>query len=333
VKLTDLVKALKTLSEKVNSYLDDLLAGRQPEELYSASNHLIEAGGKRIRPFIALQSCKVVGGDVEEAIPVAAAVELIHNFTLVHDDIMDGDDTRRGAPTVHVKYGVPMAINAGDMLFAKAYEAVLMAVERDVSTGMILKLLEKLTRAVQTVCEGQAVDMTFENRNSVSEEEYMRMISKKTAALLVASAEMGALVGGGSEEQVNHLGRAMNAAGLAFQIADDVLGVTANERVLGKPVGSDVREGKKTILVCHALNHADTRQKELLLKTLGNKSASAKDIEESIGILRSAGSVDYALKKAEDLTQKAKSELESFPKTDARDLMISLVEYFVARER
>jgi geranylgeranyl diphosphate synthase type I len=275
----------------------------------------------------------MVGGEAEEAIPAAAAVELIHNFTLIHDDIMDGDDTRRGAPTVHMKYGVPMAINAGDMLFAKAYEAVLMAPGRDAGNSMILKLLEKLTKAVQTVCEGQALDMTFENRNSVSEEEYMKMISQKTAALLVASAEMGALVGGGSEKQVNHLGRAMNAAGLAFQIADDVLGATANERVLGKPVGSDIREGKKTILVCHALNHTETRQKELLLKTLGNKSASAQDIEESVQILRSAGSVDYALKKAEDLTQKAKSELESFPKTDARDLMISLVEYFIARDR
>jgi geranylgeranyl diphosphate synthase type I len=275
----------------------------------------------------------MVGGETEKAIPVAAAVELIHNFTLIHDDIMDGDDTRRGSTTVHVKYGVPMAINAGDMLFAKAYEALLVAAERDVSAGMILKLLEKLTKAVQTVCEGQALDMIFENRRSVSEEDYMRMISQKTAALLVASAEMGALVGGGSERQVNHLGQAMNAAGLAFQIADDVLGVTANERVLGKPVGSDVREGKKTILVCHALNHAETRQKELLLKTLGNKSASAQDIEESIQILRSAGSVDYALKKAENLTQRAKSELESFPKTEARDLMISLVEYFVARDR
>ena len=333
MKLADLVKALNVLSDEVNSHLNDLLAGGQPEELYSASSHLIEAGGKRIRPFIVLQSCKMVGGETEEAIPVAAAVELIHNFTLIHDDIMDGDDTRRGSPTVHVKYGVPMAINAGDMLFAKAYEALLIAAERNVSAGMILKLLEKLTKAVQTVCEGQALDMIFENRLSVSEEDYMRMISQKTAALLAASAEMGALVGGGSERQVNHLGQAMNAAGLAFQIADDVLGVTANERVLGKPVGSDVREGKKTILVCHALNHAETPQKESLLKTLGNKSASAQDIEESIQILRSAGSVDYALKKAENLTQRAKSELESFPKTEARDLMISLVEYFVARDR
>ena len=331
--LTDLVKALNELSDEVNSFLDGLLSGRQPEELYAASNHLIEAGGKRIRPFIVLQSCKMVGGEAEEAIPVAAAVELIHNFTLIHDDIMDGDDTRRGAPTVHVKYGVPMAINAGDMLFAKAYEAALMAAERGVSTGMILKLLEKLTKAVQTVCEGQALDITFENRNSVGEEEYMRMISQKTAALLVASAEIGALVGGGSEKQVNHLSQAMNAAGLAFQIADDVLGVTANGRVLGKPVGSDIREGKKTILVCHALDHVATRQKELLLKTLGNKSASAEDIAESIKILRSAGSVDYALKKAEDLTERAKLELELFPKTDARDLMISLVEYFVSRDR
>jgi geranylgeranyl diphosphate synthase type I len=328
-----LIKALNALSDKVNSCLDDLLVGRKPEDLYSASNHLIEAGGKRVRPFIVLQSCKIVGGNVEKAIPVAVAVELVHNFTLIHDDIMDGDETRRGAPTVHMKYGVPMAINAGDMLFAKAYEAVLMVAERGVSTGMIIKLLEKLTRVVQTVCEGQALDMTFENRNSVDEEEYMRMISQKTAALLVASAEMGALVGGGSEKQVNHLSQAMNAAGLAFQIADDVLGVTANERVLGKPVGSDIREGKKTIMVCHAINHATTCQKRLLLRTLGNKSSSTEDIEESIAILRSTGSIDHAMKKAEDLIQSAKFELELFPKTDAKDLMISLVEYFISRDR
>lgn len=329
----DLIAALNESTQRVNVLLDEMLSGQRPEELYKGSRHLVEAGGKRLRPFITLESCKLVGGDPEKALPMAVAVELIHNFTLVHDDIMDMDHLRRGVPTVHVLYGVPLAINAGDMLFAKAYEAALRSCSRGVPLRKILSALEILTKTTIAICEGQTMDMAFEKRDDVGEEEYMVMIEKKTAALLVASAEAGAIVGGGSARQVRRLGRAMRASGLAFQIVDDVLGVTADEKVLGKPVGNDIREGKRTLILIHSLKHAGKRQRETLLKALGNRDATPEEIERAIETLKSTGSIDYALRKAGVLIRRAKRELEGFPPSETRDLLVALVDYIVARDR
>jgi geranylgeranyl diphosphate synthase type I len=329
----DLIAALNESTQRVNVLLDEMLSGQRPEELYKGSRHLVEAGGKRLRPFITLESCKLVGGDPEKALPMAVAVELIHNFTLVHDDIMDMDHLRRGVPTVHVLYGVPLAINAGDMLFAKAYEAALRSCSRGVPLRKILSALEILTKTTIAICEGQTMDMAFEKRDDVGEEEYMVMIEKKTAALLVASAEAGAIVGGGSARQVRRLGRAIRASGLAFQIVDDVLGVTADEKVLGKPVGNDIREGKRTLILIHSLKHAGKRQRETLLKALGNRDATPEEIERAIETLKSTGSIDYALRKAGVLIRRAKRELEGFPPSETRDLLVALVDYIVARDR
>lgn len=320
-------------SNHVNVFLDEMLAIKKPNELYKASKHLIDAGGKRLRPFIVLKSCELVGGDMEKALPMAVAVELIHNFTLVHDDIMDEDSRRRNAPTVHVVYGTPIAINAGDMLFAKAYEAALLSLLKGVTPLKLLHALDSLTEGIVAICEGQALDMSFEKRDRIDELEYMEMIEKKTAALLIASAKIGAIIGGGSKREVSRLSRSMRASGLAFQIVDDILGVTADEKVLGKPVGSDIREGKRTLIICHSIKHAGKQQKDILLKVLGNKNASSGEIKDAIEILKSTGSLNYALRKAESLTVKAKAELDAFPSSDARDLLISLVDYIVARDR
>lgn len=331
--MTDLISALNESSKRVNILLDEVLVSRKPDELYKASKHLVEAGGKRLRPFIVLKSCQLVGGEVEKALPMAAAVELIHNFTLVHDDIMDEDNKRRGAPTVHVVYGIPMAINAGDMLFTKAYEVALRSSAIGVPPRRVLQALEALTEGIVVICEGQAMDMSFEKRNNVSEQEYMEMIERKTAALLVASAKIGAIVGNASKREVAHLCHAMRATGLAFQIVDDVLGVTAEENVLGKPVGSDIREGKRTLITHHSLKHAGKQQRNIIMKALGKKEASPETIKSAIEVLKSTGSIDYALKKAEVFTIKAKSELEAFQSSDTRDLLISLVDYIVTRDR
>jgi geranylgeranyl diphosphate synthase type I len=331
--MTDLISALNESSKRVNILLDEMLASKKPDELYEASKHLVEAGGKRLRPFIVLKSCQLVGGEVEKALPMAAAVELIHNFTLVHDDIMDEDIKRRGAPTVHAVYGTPMAINAGDMLFTKAYEVALRSSVKGVPPRKVLRALEALTEGIVAVCEGQAMDMSFEKRVNVNEQEYMEMIERKTAALLVASAKTGAIVGNASKREIAHLSHAMRATGLAFQIVDDALGVTADEKVLGKPVGSDIREGKRTLIIHHSLKHAGKQQRNILLNALGKKEASPETIRDAIEVLKSTGSIDYALKKADSFARKARSELEAFPPSDTRDLLISLADYVVTRDR
>jgi len=331
--MIDLAAELNSASEKVNRFLNECLATGKPEELYEAARHIVSAGGKRLRPFIVIESCRLVGGDPERAVPMAAAVELVHNFTLVHDDIMDQDDKRRGVPTVHVQYGIPMAINAGDMLFAKAYQAALESQPKVLSSKKTLQALETLTKAILRICEGQAMDMDFVKRETVGEDEYIEMIGLKTAVLLEASAIVGATVGGGSNREIHRLGRAMMAAGLAFQLVDDVLGLTADEAVLGKPVGSDIREGKKTLIVAHGLGHMGKRQKDILLRGLGNKAAETGEIEAAINALRSSGSINYTARKADLYARKARRELDGFPASETRSLLLALIDYVVARDR
>ncbi|MFH0897248.1 MAG: polyprenyl synthetase family protein [Candidatus Bathyarchaeota archaeon] len=324
-----LLRELDLASEEVNATINGIFGNiREPKVIYDAAKHLIHAGGKRLRPFLTLKACEIVGGRREDAFSVAASIELIHNFTIIHDDIMDEDSRRRGVPTVHVLWGVPMAINAGDMLFARAYKAVLRC---KVPPKRLLKIIATITDATIGICEGQALDMLFEERKDVSEMEYLSMIYKKTAVLLEAAAMSGALVGGGTALQVKRLGNLSSYAGLAFQMIDDILGLTANEKVLGKPVGNDIREGKSTILIIHALTHANGNQRKQILSVLGNKEAEKNQIQNVIQTIKSLGSVEYATKKAEEYVVKAKAQLSSFSPSQSKDILIDLCDYIASR--
>ncbi len=326
-----LFKDLDLASEEVNAAINSMFTSDQePREIYEASKHLIDAGGKRLRPFLTLKACEIVGGRREEALQVAASIELIHNFTIIHDDIMDSDLRRRGVSTVHVLWGVPMAINAGDMLFAKAYETALQSVGK-LPPRRLLKIIATITDATIGVCEGQASDMLFEKRRDVSEKEYLGMVYKKTAILLEAAARAGAIVGGGTALQVKKLGNLARYSGLAFQMVDDVLGLTADEKILGKPVGSDIREGKSTIILIHALAHANRTQQKQILSALGNKEAEKDQIGEIIKTIKSLGSIEYAINKASKFISRAKMHLSFFPKSSSKDRLIDLCDYIVSR--
>ncbi len=324
--------SLDACSKQVDEFISRLLPEERQEGLYRASTHLLSAGGKRLRPFLVLTSCDLVGGDSSKAVPLAAAIELIHNFTLIHDDIMDQDELRRGVPTVHRLYGTPLAILAGDTLFAKAYESALIATE-GVSLRRLLEAFEVMTKATVHICEGQALDMTFEHRSKVTEREYLEMIEKKTATLLAAAATIGGIVGGGTSREVKRLGRAMRASGLAFQMVDDILGLTADENTLGKPVGSDIREGKRTLITIHGLNHAGRTEKDLIFRALGNRDATAEEIDEAVSVLTSLGSVAYVSSKADAYNRKAKKELQKFSPSTPRELLLELLDYVVERDR
>jgi len=330
----ELKRSLDLSSKQVDDFIAKLFseAGQRDQDLWKASMHLLSAGGKRLRPFLVLTSCELVGGNPGKAIPLAAAIELVHNFTLVHDDIMDQDHLRRGVPTVHKLYGTPMAILAGDTLFAKAYEAALVAAE-DVSPKRLLRSVEIITKTTIEICQGQALDMQFEQRSKVSEREYMEMIAKKTAALMVAASEIGAVVGGGTPREINRLRRAMMASGLAFQMVDDVLGLSADERRLGKPIGSDLREGKRTLITIHGLGRAGTMEKDLIFRALGNRDATFEEIREAVTLLTSLGAVDYVSAKAAAYNEKAKGELRKFPASPPRERLLDLLDYVVARDR
>jgi geranylgeranyl diphosphate synthase type I len=324
-------KSLSESAKKVDQFMEKTLKDGSPELLYKASRHIIEAGGKRLRPYLTLKSCEAVGGDPELAIPFAAALEMLHNFTLIHDDLMDNDSMRRGIPTVHTKYGESMAILAGDLLFAKVYE-ILSNSPQDVSPDRILFTVRITSEATVTICEGQALDIGFPDTTSVSEDEYFRMVGAKTSALFKACAMVGATIGGASEEYVKALGQFAWESGIAFQIIDDVLGITADEEKLGKPVGSDIREGKKTLIIIHALDNASPPEKKVIIHALGSDEASNEDINEAINILKDLGSINYAREVAEDYRVRALKMLDVIPDNRPKDNLRAMLDYFVDRE-
>jgi geranylgeranyl diphosphate synthase type I len=213
--------------------------------------------GKRLRPILCLLACSEVGGDPAQALPAAAALELLHNFSLIHDDVEDGDELRHHRPTVWKLWGVPQAINAGDGMYALAYAALQRLADRGVKAKPALSVFERFTRTCLALTEGQYLDIRFEERTQVTVDEYLRMIQGKTAALIAASVAIGALLGGASPAQQTDLLRFGQAMGLAFQIQDDVLGIWGDPSVTGKAAGNDILRRKKSLPLLYALNHSE----------------------------------------------------------------------------
>jgi geranylgeranyl diphosphate synthase type I len=330
----DVMKYLRKRSRMIEKKVDELFPKRtKPRTLTLASRHLLGAGGKRLRPVLALVSCEAVGGKARDALKAATALELLHTFTLIHDDIMDRDDFRRNVKTVHRAWGEPMAIIAGDALFAKVFEAVAAsAKQRRLSSSRTVELFETISRASFEICQGQALDIIFEGRARVKESEYMEMISRKTGALMEASTKMGALLGGGKPREVRALAKYGRLIGMAFQIQDDMLGVAGEQKKFGKPVGSDIREGKRTLIVVCALKTASRRDRAELLRALGNEDASKAEIRRAISILRKTGAIEYAARKARELVEEAKSKLHVLRDSKAKRFLLELADFTVGRE-
>lgn len=211
--------------------------------------------GKRLRPLLCLLVTEAAGGSTERAMPAAVALELLHNFSLVHDDIEDNSATRRGRPTIWKVWGIPQAINVGDGLFALTHFVLDELVERGVTPARAMEAIRAFDAACVALTEGQFLDMSFEARRDVTLEEYLRMIEGKTAALIGIACQLGALIAGAPPETVAHYARFGKHLGMAFQIQDDWLGVWGEEAVTGKPVGDDIRERKKNYPVVYALEH------------------------------------------------------------------------------
>jgi geranylgeranyl diphosphate synthase type I len=313
-----------------NEYWQKYLTSGVPPTLYQAAWHLPHAGGKRVRPFLALTSCESVTGDVSTALPFAAALELMHNFTLVHDDIMDRSVLRRNYPTVHVKFGEPSAILAGDLMFAKSFAALL---DTTVDYQTFKKLEHWFVDCIIGICEGQHLDMEFEQRATVNEKEYLEMIMKKTAVLFELSAKGGALIGGGTQQEIDALSTYGASLGLAFQIWDDCLDMSSDAQTIGKDIGNDIRNGKKTMIAVHSLSHAAGRQKQLLGDLFGNRKASDVEVKKVFGCFRDLGSVEYAQQQALQYDTLAKDALKVVRDSPAKQLLGDLVDYAIHREK
>jgi len=320
------VDILRKYSEIADERIRESISDITPETLLKASEHLITAGGKKIRPSLALLSAEAVGGEPEDAAGVAAAIELIHTFSLIHDDIMDDDEIRRGEPAVHVLWGEPMAILAGDVLFSKAFEAVI----RNGDSERVKDALAVVVDSCVKICEGQALDMGFEERLDVTEDEYMEMIYKKTAALIAAATKAGAIMGGGSPQEISALEDYGRFIGLAFQIHDDYLDVVSDEESLGKPVGSDIAEGKMTLMVVKALERASDKDRDRLISILG--SGDEKLVAEAIDIFERYGATEYAHGVALDHVRMAKERLQVLEESHAREALAMIADFVLERE-
>lgn len=244
------------------NYLAQIQLPEEPQRLYEPIIYSMSGGGKRIRPALLLLCCEAFGGRVQDALPAAAAVEMFHNFTLLHDDIMDNAAVRRGKASVPARWGENVAILSGDAMMIYSYRLL-----RQVPEPKIARIMEIFTSMALQVCEGQQYDMDFETRRKVSVVEYMHMIELKTSVLLGGAAMIGATLGEASEEDCRKIYRYALELGLAFQLQDDMLDSYGTEKELGKKIGGDILEGKKTCLMLHAMSRAAEKDREILRNT------------------------------------------------------------------
>lgn len=264
------MELLKPYIQLFEQYIADHPLTKRPVNLYEPADYILSLGGKRIRPVFVLLGYGLYKDDVAYSMEAGMAVEVFHNFTLLHDDIMDQADIRRGQPTVHVKYNTNTAILTGDVMMVKALQCLLNYQE----PVLVKKLLDVFSKMAFEVCEGQQFDMDFETRSDVTIDDYIEMITLKTSVLIATSIQMGAILAGASVEDQHHLYEFAKNFGIAFQLQDDVLDTFGENAQVGKRIGGDILQNKKTYLYLKAIELADTNQKNTLQERYKTKEIS-----------------------------------------------------------
>lgn len=318
-----LIKYLKLETERSRYSLNK---SKYPYSLYDPLNYIMSGGGKRIRPIILMLACGAFGGNPDEALDAAIAIEILHNFTLVHDDIMDNADTRRGRETIHRKWDTNAAILVGDELIGLSYRSLLKT-----KSPRIHEVVSTFTDGVIEVCEGQALDKEFECSGNVTLPDYMIMIRKKTAELLRTSALIGAIIGNADEVGLKTISAYSENLGLAFQIHDDLLDVIADESEFGKKIGGDILEKKKTYLYLKTLELKDSSGGKKFAE-LYNSDNSVKDkINPVIEIYRSVGAIEAAKNEIKMYTEKANENLNCISSEESKKTLSLFSEMLLNR--
>lgn len=314
--------------EIIENKLSNLFVNNMPDSLYEPCSYITKSEGKRLRPLLLLFSKKAISGNFRNAYNAAVAVELLHNFTLVHDDIMDHSDKRRGKTTLHVKYGLSTAILTGDNLLAIAYSYLLKdCKENDKS------VLNTFTNGVIEICEGQSLDKEFETRSDVTLKEYLFMINKKTAALMETCCSIGAQLGGGNKKRVEALSNYGRKLGIAFQIQDDLLDITADETEFGKIIGGDIVEGKKTYLFLRAMEKAKGIYLNELKSVIKNKGIPRNLIGRYKKIYLDLGVIEDAKRKIKEYTNGALNELKLNILPEGNEMLIWIANSLIKRNK
>jgi geranylgeranyl diphosphate synthase type II len=314
---------IEALRARIDEALPLLVADREPAVLYDPVQYVLEGGGKRVRPTLLLLVAEAYGATPATALPAALAVEVFHNFTLVHDDIMDEADERRGRPTVHVRWDVGTAILVGDIMMGLSYE-LLDEVEADGLHDVYHPMVERL-------CAGQALDASFEDEEDVSVEAYLEMVDGKTAALLSAAFELGAVIGGASAADREHMQKAGTLVGRAFQIQDDLLDLTADGDDWGKAVGGDLVVGKKTYLTLRALERAEGEEYDWFARLVTDGGLPPDDVPEARERMARLGIFDEARDAVQRYSDEARSHLDVLPDGEAAAALHWLIDEMEAR--
>lgn len=319
----DFKSELDKFLKSVESSISENLPQGQPSNLYEPFRYIMQEGGKRIRPALAMICAGIVGANPYNAVRCGVAIEVLHNFTLVHDDIMDGSPLRRGRPTVHIKWNSDIAILTGDVMVGFAYKLLPKASEHERSD----QIMSIFTNELIEVCEGQVLDMEFNDRKDVTMLEYINMIDKKTARLIEASCLIGAHIGKASNAQLQILKSIAHNIGLAFQIQDDLLDMKAEEKKLGKKIGKDIIEGKKTFLILAANQHADNIEDiELIKRFYQNNGLSEEYLAQMDDLFRRTGTYELASSQIQSYFKNAYSELEKLDSNDYSNMLKWLIE-------
>ncbi len=290
--------------------------------------------GKRFRPTFCLLTYSAICGVYGKVISGAAAIEIIHNFSLIHDDIEDMDEERRHKPTVWKLWGIPQAINVGDGMHVLANLAALKLKEVDVTDSKIVDILEILNNTIIKLCEGQYLDMSFENKIDITIDMYVEMIKRKTAALIGASTKIGATLATEDEEVVEHFKQFGEKIGVAFQIVDDIIGIWEKTEQTGKPKASDIKNKKKTLPILYAFKKASKSEREFLVKTYqkDKKTLDGEEINRVLGILKRVGAKEYSKKIAKQYEEEALSELSRTGiENESMDKLRVLAKFLVRR--
>lgn len=306
---------LDYFKKHLSSFLDAMET--EPKFLYEPVRYALSAGGKRIRPVLCLMSAEMFGASADKAIDAALGLEIFHNFTLLHDDIMDKSDMRRGRPTVHKKWTENIAILSGDLMSLVACRSAAKTVANKE------RVLETFLRTAIEICEGQQYDMDFETETDVSVDEYMKMINLKTAVLLAGSLKIGALIAGASESDCENIYQYGRYAGLAFQLQDDLLDTYGNAAVFGKPIGGDIAENKKTFLLINAINLASGSTKKKLLEWISKENFDRDEKYNSVKAIYDTLNIkDLTVKKIEECYSIADSYLQKVSLPDSEKAVL-----------
>lgn len=320
----------KPYLKQVEDDMQRLLAVER-KDVYGMIYPFIKRGGKRVRPLLAAVCCAAVGGNPKHVIRPAAIIELFHNFTLIHDDIEDNSDFRRGKPTMHITYGIPIALNAGDALYTLVWNKL---ADLDMPAKQLIELQKLYVTAFKNVVDGQGIELNWykTDRFDIKQEEYFHMINGKTAALIGLSCEIGAFFGNANSKTRNSLRNFGEKIGAAFQIHDDILNVTGNFEKYQKEIGGDISEGKRSLMIVHLLAHASEQEKKKVITILKSHSKKKQDISSVIELLKNYGSIESATETATRLVNEAKSELDFLKSGNEKKALLSLADFVVERE-